>query len=245
MSSNLDNRNSSVRDIAKLFPEEKRLGTKASDLVSGIVLTACLDIDEAFDVLGTPAEQRVAILASTVFCADTPHGAVVKQAISGAIRKHKETVPLPEIPPPNIPPNEPTPDQLALINYQNQLQRESNKVAMRQYNNKMYKATLRFIVSKWVPYSAAMRLLTDWNNMQSQKNYTTIEMASRIECKAELLNLIADAPKKNILNIPAWAPERLLEPNKEMLLPLGHITEAAMVSKLVTCMSNQESRDGR
>ena len=38
-----------MRDIAKLFPEEKRLGTKASDLVSGIVLTACLDIDEAFD----------------------------------------------------------------------------------------------------------------------------------------------------------------------------------------------------
>ena len=50
MSSNLDNRNSSVRDIGKLFPEEKRLGTKASDLVSGIALTACLDIDEAFDV---------------------------------------------------------------------------------------------------------------------------------------------------------------------------------------------------
>ena len=45
--------------------------------------------------------------------------------------------------------------------------------------------------------------------MQSQKNYTTIEMASRIECKAELLNLtrIADAPKNNILNIPAWAPD--------------------------------------
>jgi len=33
-----------------------------------------------------------------------------------------------------------------------------------------------------------------------------------------------------------------LEPNKEMLLPLEHITEAAMVSKLVTCMSNQEVR---
>ena len=68
MSSNImiDNRNSSVRDIGKLFPEEKRLGTKASDLVSGIALTACLDIDEAFDVLGTPPEQRVAILASTV-----------------------------------------------------------------------------------------------------------------------------------------------------------------------------------
>ena len=49
----IDNRNSSVRDIAKLFPEEKRLGTKASDLVSGIALTVCLDIDEAFDVLGT------------------------------------------------------------------------------------------------------------------------------------------------------------------------------------------------
>ena len=203
MSSNLDNRNSSVRDIGKLFPEEKRLGTKASDLVSGIALTTCLDIDEAFDVLGTPPEQRVAILASTVFCADTPHGVVVKQAISAFIRKHKETVPLPEIPPPNIPPNEPTPDQLALINYQNQLQRESNKVAMRQYNNKMYKATLRFIVSKWVPYSAAMRLLTDWNNMLSQKNYSTIEMVSRIEMKAELLNLMADAPKKNVLNIPA------------------------------------------
>ena len=112
-----------MRDIGKLFPEEKRLGTKASDLVSGIALTACLDIDEAFDVLGTPPEQRVAtgILASTVFCAETPHGVVVKQAISAAIRKHKETIPLPEIPPPNIPPNAPTPDQLALINYQNQL----------------------------------------------------------------------------------------------------------------------------
>ena len=77
--------------------------------------------------------------------------------------------------------------------------------------------------------------------MQSQKNYTTIEMASRIECKAELLNLIADAPEGNILNIPAWAPERLLKQNKEMLLPLERITEAAKVSKLVTCMSNQET----
>ena len=93
MSSNLDSRNSSVRDIAKLFPEDKRLGTKASDLVSGTALTKCLDVHEAFEVLGTPAEQRVAILASTVVCADTPHGAVVKQAISGFIRKHKETVP--------------------------------------------------------------------------------------------------------------------------------------------------------
>ncbi len=83
---------------------------------------------------------------------------------------------------------------------------------MRQYNNKMYKAMLRFIVAKWVPYSATMRLLTDWNNMLSQKNYSTIEMVSRIEMKAELLNLMADAPKKNVLNIPAWAPETLLEP---------------------------------
>ena len=212
MSSNLDNRTSSVRDIAKLFPEGKRLGTKSSDLVSGTALTTCLDIHEAFEVLGTPPEQRVPILASTVFCAETPHGLVVKQAISAAIRKHKETIPLPEIPPPLVPPNEPTPDQLALLNYQNQLQRESNKVAMRQYNNKMYKAMLRFIVAKWVPYSAAMRLLTDWNNMLSQKNYSTIEMVSRIEMKAELLNLMADAPKKNVLNIPAWAPETLLEP---------------------------------
>ena len=76
---------------------------------------------------------------------------------------------------------------------------------MRQYNNKMYKAMLRFIVAKWVPYSAAMaaamRLQTDWNNMLSQKNYSTIEMVSRIECKAELLNSMADAPKKNVLNI--------------------------------------------
>ena len=86
MSSNLDNRNSSVRDIAKLFPEGKRLGTKPSDLVSGTALTGCLDIHEAFEVLGTPAEQRVAMLASTVFCADTPHGTVVKQAISTQIR---------------------------------------------------------------------------------------------------------------------------------------------------------------
>ena len=59
-------------------------------------------------------------------------------------------------------------------------------------------------------------------------------MVSRIECKAKLLNLIADAPKGNVLNLPAWAPERLLEPNREMLLPLEHITDAAMVSKLVT-----------
>ena len=104
MSSNLDSRNSSVRDIAKLFPEDKRLGTKASDLVSGIALTVCLDIDGAFEVLGTPPEQRVPILASTVFCAETPHGLVVKQAISAAIRKHKETIPLPEIiPPPLVP----------------------------------------------------------------------------------------------------------------------------------------------
>ena len=51
----LDNRTraSSVRDIAKLFPEGKRLGTKASDLVSGAARTVCLDIDEAFEVLGT------------------------------------------------------------------------------------------------------------------------------------------------------------------------------------------------
>ena len=99
-------------------------------------------LDEAFEVLGTPPEQRVPILASTVFCAETPHGLVVKQAISAAIRKHKETIPLPEIPPPLVPPNAPTPDQLALLNYQNQLQRESNKVAMRQYNNKMYNAMI-------------------------------------------------------------------------------------------------------
>ena len=130
MSSNLDNHKSSVGDIAKLFAEEKRFGTKSSDLVSGTAPTTCLDIDEAFDVLGTPPEQRVAILASTVFCADTPHGTVVKQAISAFIRKHKETVPLPETPPPNIPPKVPTPDQLALINYHNQLQRDSNKVAI-------------------------------------------------------------------------------------------------------------------
>ena len=62
MSSNLDNRNSSVRDIGKLFPEEKRLGTKASDLVSGIALTACLDIDEAFDVLGMAISARYHVI---------------------------------------------------------------------------------------------------------------------------------------------------------------------------------------
>ena len=58
MSSNLDNRTSSVRDIAKLFPEGKRLGTKSSDLVSGTALTKCLDVHEAFEVLGTSPEQR-------------------------------------------------------------------------------------------------------------------------------------------------------------------------------------------
>ena len=45
-------------------------------------------------------------------------------------------------------PREPTPEQLSLINYQNQLQRDSNRVAMRQYNNTLYKATLRFINSE-------------------------------------------------------------------------------------------------
>ena len=48
MSSNIYNHNSSVRDVAKLFPEGKRLGTKAGDLVNGAALTKCLDIDEAF-----------------------------------------------------------------------------------------------------------------------------------------------------------------------------------------------------
>ena len=57
MSSNIYNHNSSVRDIGKLFPEEKRLGTKASDLVSGTALTKCLDVHEAFEVLGTPAND--------------------------------------------------------------------------------------------------------------------------------------------------------------------------------------------
>ena len=65
MSSNLDSRNSSVRDIAKLFPEDKRLGTKASDLVSGTALTRCLDVHEAFEVLGTPAEHRSTVLVGT------------------------------------------------------------------------------------------------------------------------------------------------------------------------------------
>ena len=54
MSSNIYNHNSSVRDIAKLFAEEKRLGTKAADLVNGTALTKCLEINEAFEVLGTP-----------------------------------------------------------------------------------------------------------------------------------------------------------------------------------------------
>ena len=98
---------------------------------------------------------------------------------------------------------------------------------------------------RYVPYSAAMRLKTDWDGMLSQRNYSTIELVSRIENRAEILNMMADAPKKNVLNIEAWAPDPLLETNKEMLLPLERITDSAMVSKLVTCMSNQESRDGR
>ena len=53
MSSNLDNHKSSVRDIAKLFAEEKRLGTKAADLVNGTALTKCLEINEAFEVTQT------------------------------------------------------------------------------------------------------------------------------------------------------------------------------------------------
>ena len=54
MSSNLDNHKSSVRDIAKLFAEEKRLGTKAADLVNGTALTKCLEINEAFEVRSSP-----------------------------------------------------------------------------------------------------------------------------------------------------------------------------------------------
>ena len=71
-----------MKDIVTLFTSEKRFGAKPSDLVSGAALTVCLDIDEAFEVLGTPPEQRVAILASTVFCADTPHGVVVKELVT-------------------------------------------------------------------------------------------------------------------------------------------------------------------
>ena len=83
----------------------------------------------------------------------------------GDIRQ--ETKPLPEIPRPLVHPDEPTPDQLATINYRNQLQRESNKVAMRRYNYELYKAALRFVVAKYVPFSAAMRLKTDWDGMLS------------------------------------------------------------------------------
>ena len=38
----LDNRTSSVRDIATLFSREKRFGAKQSDLVSGAALNICL-----------------------------------------------------------------------------------------------------------------------------------------------------------------------------------------------------------
>ena len=117
MSSNLDNRTSSVRDIATLFPKGKRFGAKPSDLVNGAALNVCLDVHQAFEVLNTPAEQRVSILASDVFCADTPLGTVAKQTIGAAIRKYKETKPLPEIPRPLVHPDEPTPDQLATLNY--------------------------------------------------------------------------------------------------------------------------------
>ena len=76
MSSILDNRTSSVRDIATLFAPEKRFGAKQSDLVSVAALNTCLGVHQAFEVLNTPAEQRVSILASNVFCADTALGAV-------------------------------------------------------------------------------------------------------------------------------------------------------------------------
>ena len=66
----------------------------------------------------------------------------------GDIRQ--ETKFLPEIPLPLVHPDESTPDQLATINYRNQLQRESNKVAMRRYNYELYKAALRFVVAKYV-----------------------------------------------------------------------------------------------
>ena len=61
LSSNSNTKNNSKKSRKgspknlKLFPEEKRLGTKASDLVSGTALTKCLDVHEAFEVLGTPA----------------------------------------------------------------------------------------------------------------------------------------------------------------------------------------------
>ena len=63
--------------------------------MSGAALNICLEVHQAFEVLNTPPEQRVSILASTVFCAETPHGVVVKQAISAAIRKYKDGLPRP------------------------------------------------------------------------------------------------------------------------------------------------------
>ena len=54
-----------MRDIATLFSKENRFGAKQSDLVSGAALNICLDVHQAFEVLNTPAEQRVSILAST------------------------------------------------------------------------------------------------------------------------------------------------------------------------------------
>ena len=87
MSSNLDSRNSSVRDIAKLFPEDKRLGTKASDLVSGTALTRCLDVHEAFEVLGTPPEQRVAILARYISRRHVPGADISLYPVSSYLSK--------------------------------------------------------------------------------------------------------------------------------------------------------------
>ena len=38
---------------------------------------------------------------------------------------------------------------------------------MRRYNYELYKAALRFVVAKYVPFSAAMRLKTDWDGMRT------------------------------------------------------------------------------
>ena len=94
-----------------------------------------------------------------------PFSRCARSCLPVARRYCQETKPLPEIPRPLVHPDEPTPDQLATINYRNQLQRESNKVAMRRYNYELYKAALRFVVAKYVPFSAAMRLKTDWDCM--------------------------------------------------------------------------------
>lgn len=125
--------------------------------MNGAAYDKCLKINSAFEVLDIPPHQRIAILASSVFCAEIDAGELVMQTISAHISKLRAQHPHVDtqravVHPGGVPP---TAADLASINYQNQLARETNKVALRRYNCRLYKAVLRFIdsiIREWEIY---------------------------------------------------------------------------------------------